>query len=108
MSKKAQKLPTEAELAFYRSKSVDGSYIGKNQLAAVFAALDAETARADFADNQIRELAVAAQAHLEMFETVSSGIQWGKTFLSADAITRMNEAPLALRKALASVGVEIQ
>ena len=80
MSKKIQKLPTAQELAFYRSKAEDGSYIGKNQLAAVFAALDAETVRADFADNQIRELAVAAQAHLEMFDVVSNGIQWEKHF----------------------------
>ena len=108
MSKKPVKLPTVTELAFYRSKIENGSYIGKNQLAAVFAHLDAENARADFAEQQIKELAVAAQAHLEMFEVVANGIQWGKTFLSAEAINRMNEAPLALRKALCSVGMEVQ
>lgn len=105
---KKRALPTEAELDFYRSKIATGSFIGKNQLAAVFAKLDAETARADFAEQQVKELASAAQAHLVMFETVADGVQWGKTFLSADAITRMNEAPLALRKALCAVGVEVQ
>ena len=40
MSKKRTLLPTPAELAFYRSKIERNSFIGKNQLAAVFAALD--------------------------------------------------------------------
>lgn len=44
MSKKPVKLPTAGELAFYRSKIETGSYIGKNQLAAVFATLDAAQA----------------------------------------------------------------
>lgn len=108
MSKKANRLPTASELAFYRTKAVDGSYIGKNQLAAVFAQLDAEIARADFAEQQLKYLASAAHAHLEMFEIVSNCIQWRKTLLSADAITRMNEAPLDLRKALCAVGLEVQ
>ena len=50
MRKKTQKLPTPKDLAFYRSKIETGSFIGKHQLASVFAALDAETARAEKAE----------------------------------------------------------
>lgn len=57
MSKQVKKrLPTAAELAFYRSKAEDGSYIGKNQLAAVFVALDAATARAEHAEARSESL----------------------------------------------------
>lgn len=69
MSKNTKKLPTAKELAFYRSKAVDGSYIGKNQLAAVFAALDAETARADLAEQWLLSVSEAAKlVHTQLKE----------------------------------------
>ncbi|MGE4191826.1 MAG: hypothetical protein AB7E51_00405 [Pseudodesulfovibrio sp.] len=37
---KKAKRPTPERLTFYRSKIEDGSYIGKNQLAEVFAEID--------------------------------------------------------------------
>lgn len=49
------------------------------------------------------EMYEALEEVLEMFESVSKGIDWGKTFLTADMIRKMNEAPInaafALRKA---------
>ena len=103
MSKKTVKLPTQAELAFYRSKIETGSYIGTRQLASVFAKLDAETARADLAEQQLLALSTAAEEHLAMFEAVSEGIPWGKTVLSGATFARMNTAPIMLREALKTV-----
>ena len=65
MSKKTTRLPTPADLAFYRSKIATGSFIGKNQLAAVFAALDDAVARANDAEAKLRQ----ADALLYMAET---------------------------------------
>lgn len=50
MSKEKSKLPTPAELNFYRSKVETGSHIGTRQLAAVFAALDDAEGRAQKAE----------------------------------------------------------
>ena len=100
MSRKIKKLPTPEDLAFYRSKIETGSFIGKNQLAAVFAALDNAEARANCAEERLQSLVGASRAHLEMFEVVAAGVPWGKTCLTGEAITRMNEAPILLRRAL--------
>ena len=56
MPKKKDVLPTPEELKFYRSKAVDGSYIGQKQLSKVFAALDDALARAERAEARILEL----------------------------------------------------
>ena len=42
----------------------------------------------------------AAVRHRDMFVALSEGIPWGKTFLSADNIREMNEAPMQLNSAL--------
>ena len=102
MNRNTKKLPTPEELAFYRSKIETGSFIGKNQLAAVFVALDDATDRANHAEKQLQSVINAANAHLEMFGVVADCIPWGKTFLTNEAIIRMNEAPIMLRKALAA------
>lgn len=68
MSKKTTKLPTAQELAFYRSKIADNSYIGKNQLAAVFAQLDVETARANSGVRCVQHLLQAATRCLAVCE----------------------------------------
>lgn len=60
-----QKLPTPRELDFYRSKVRDGSHIGKNQLAAIFAALDDAVDRVEKAEARLRQ----ADALLFMAET---------------------------------------
>ena len=102
--KKTLKLPTSAELAFYRSK-IDKQHagIGKNQLASIFAALDAETARANIAEENISLLVQAAKAYIAMFEVLAERIPWRETVLNADAITQMNSAPIALKSIIAAV-----
>lgn len=66
MSKKAPKLPTDTELAFYRSKIETGAHIGTRQLAAVFATLDDAVARASEAETRLK----LAEGLLHMAETV--------------------------------------
>lgn len=59
MGKRTPKLPTPAELALYRGKIETGSHIGSRQLAAVFAALDDATARAEAAEKRVRDMEAA-------------------------------------------------
>lgn len=47
------------------------------------------------------ELLEALQSMIEMFDTVSGKVDWGKSFLNADAIQKMNEAPIQARAAIA-------
>lgn len=50
------------------------------------------------------ELLAALEGHVAMFEKVSKCVQWGKTFLNAEAIAAMNEASLAASAALRAAG----
>lgn len=65
MAKKI-KHPTPEELEFYRRKAESGSFIGKNQLAQVFMALDHHADDAAKLRKACRELCAALGVYLEV------------------------------------------
>lgn len=91
MSKKI-KHPTPQELAGYRRKVETGAYIGKNQLAQVFMALDDAERRAGTAEN----LAHALRRILEAYEMILPGI----AKIPVRNYALVNEVPIAARDAL--------
>ena len=47
------------------------------------------------------DMYAALEAVEELFATIMPKVNWGKSFLNAEAIRRLNETPIAVRAALA-------
>jgi hypothetical protein len=81
-----------------------GSEFAKQRTAAIRSALSGTAPAPAPVNVQMLE---ALRGMVAMFEAVSECVPWGKTFLNADAIRQMNEAPIAARAAVAAAEAQV-